>query len=86
ILDAQNHRSLSRSTPLTPGRPYRISWKMLPQDYEFKAGHRLGLVLTGTNAALPQDPDLEPGTGTRVTVDLAGTSISLPLVTGTTID
>ncbi|MFI6923323.1 CocE/NonD family hydrolase [Nonomuraea spiralis] len=85
ILDAQNHRSLSRSTPLTPGRPYRISWKMLPQDYEFKAGHRLGLVLTGTNADLLQEPDLEPGTGTRVTVDLAGTSISLPLVTGTTI-
>jgi X-Pro dipeptidyl-peptidase len=37
-------------------------------------------VLTGTNADLG---DAEPGTGTKVTVDLAGTSVSLPLVAGT---
>ncbi|MEU7900952.1 CocE/NonD family hydrolase [Nonomuraea sp. NPDC049152] len=80
IMDAQNHTSLSRQTPLKPGRPYQITWKMLPQDYEFKAGHRLGLVLTGTNADLGT---AEPGTGAKVTVDLAGTSITLPLVTGT---
>ncbi|WP_327587156.1 Xaa-Pro dipeptidyl-peptidase [Nonomuraea sp. NBC_00507] len=80
IMDAQNHKSLSHPAPLTPGKPYQITWSMLPQDYEFKAGHRLGLVLTGTNADLG---NVETGTETRVTVDLAGTSISLPLVTGT---
>ncbi|MFI6735335.1 CocE/NonD family hydrolase [Nonomuraea sp. NPDC050451] len=80
ILDAQNHTSLSRQTPLTPGKSYQITWKMLPQDYEFKAGHQLGLVLTGTNSDLG---DAETGTGTKVAVDLDGTSISLPLVTGT---
>ncbi|WP_327586062.1 CocE/NonD family hydrolase [Nonomuraea sp. NBC_00507] len=92
IMDAQNHKSLSRSTPLTPGKPYQITWNMLPQDYEFKAGHRLGLVLTGTNDDFNLDEtgngtgvDVEPGTGAKVTVDLAGTSISLPLVTGTPI-
>jgi X-Pro dipeptidyl-peptidase len=92
ILDAQNHKSLSRSTPLTPGKPYRITWKMLPQDYEFKAGHRLGLVLTGANDDFNLDEsgngsgtDVEPGTGANVTIDLAGTSISLPLVTGASI-
>lgn len=79
ILDAQNHRSLSRRTVLTPGRHYKITWRMLPQDYEFKAGHRLGLILTGTNDDIT---DAEPGTGTKVTVDLAGTSVSLPLVVG----
>jgi X-Pro dipeptidyl-peptidase len=84
VLDAQNHRSLSRSTPLTPGKPYRITWSMLPQDYEFKAGHRLGLVLTGTNDDFNMtDDDAEPGTGAEVTIDLAGTSVSLPLVTDT---
>ncbi|SEG57730.1 X-Pro dipeptidyl-peptidase [Nonomuraea solani] len=82
IMDAQNHRSLSRRTPLTPGRPYQITWRLLAQDYEFKAGHRLGLVLTGTNADLTFDADVEPATGAKVTVDLAGTSVSLPLVTG----
>jgi X-Pro dipeptidyl-peptidase len=83
VLDAQNYRSLSRSTPLTPGKPYRITWSMLPQDYEFKAGHRLGLVLTGTNDDFNMtEVDAEPGTGTNVTIDLAGTSVSLPLVAG----
>ncbi|MFI6538825.1 CocE/NonD family hydrolase [Nonomuraea sp. NPDC050547] len=92
VLDAQNHKSLSRQTPLTPGKPYQITWKMLPQDYEFKAGHRLGLVLTGANDDFNLDTsgngsgtDVEPGTGARVTVDLAGTSVSLPLVTGTSV-
>ncbi|MFI6316909.1 CocE/NonD family hydrolase [Nonomuraea sp. NPDC050556] len=83
IIDAQNRTSLSRTTPLTPGKPYQITWNTLPQDYEFKAGHRLGLILTGTNANLTATPDVEPGTGAKVTIDLAGTSISLPLVTGT---
>ncbi|MGW2222531.1 CocE/NonD family hydrolase C-terminal non-catalytic domain-containing protein, partial [Nonomuraea sp. NPDC001684] len=90
ILDAQNHKSLSRQEPLTPGKSYQITWKTLPLDYEFKAGHRLGLVLTGANDDFNLDvtgngggDDAEPGTGAKVTVDLAGTSISLPLVTGT---
>ncbi|MBP2328504.1 hypothetical protein JOF56_008889 [Kibdelosporangium banguiense] len=61
--------------PETPTKPW-VKWSMLPQDYEFKAGHRLGLILTGTN-------DDEPGIGAKVTIDLAGTSVSLPLVTAT---
>jgi X-Pro dipeptidyl-peptidase len=92
ILDAQNHKSLSRQAPLTPGKSYQITWTMLPQDYEFKAGHRLGLVLTGANDDFNLDvtgngseTDVEPGTGAKVTIDLAGTSIALPLVTGTPI-
>jgi X-Pro dipeptidyl-peptidase len=79
IMDAQNRRSLRHPTPLTSGRPYQITWSLLPQDYEFKAGHRLGLVLTGTNDDLT---DAETATGTTVTIDLAGTSVSLPLVAG----
>ncbi|MFI9553877.1 CocE/NonD family hydrolase [Nonomuraea endophytica] len=85
IIDAQNHRSLSRSTPLTPGKAYQITWKLQPQDYEFKAGHRLGLILTGTNDDANFNDtggeDAEPGTGAKVTVDLSGTSIKLPLLT-----
>lgn len=36
--------------------------------------------MTGTNDDVT---DAEPGTGAKVTIDLAGTSVSLPLVTGT---
>jgi X-Pro dipeptidyl-peptidase len=79
IMDAQNHESLSNPTPLIPGKSYQITWSMLPQDYEFKSGHRLGLVLTGTDDDLT---DAETGTGTRVTVHLAGTSVSLPVAAG----
>jgi X-Pro dipeptidyl-peptidase len=89
ILDAQNHTSLSRQTPLTPGTSYQITWRTLPLDYEFKAGHRLGLVLTGTNDDFNLDEsgngtgdDVEPGTGAEVTIDLARTKSSLPLVAG----
>ncbi|MFE3450805.1 CocE/NonD family hydrolase C-terminal non-catalytic domain-containing protein [Nonomuraea sp. NPDC059194] len=74
IVDGQNRTSLCRPTPLRPGRPYQITWNHLPQDYEFKAGHRLGRVPTGTNDDLT---DAEPGTGAKVTIDLAGTSIPL---------
>jgi X-Pro dipeptidyl-peptidase len=38
------------------------------------------LVLTGTDADITEG---ESGTGTKVTVDLASTSVSLPLVAGT---
>ncbi|WP_328997775.1 Xaa-Pro dipeptidyl-peptidase [Kribbella sp. NBC_00709] len=89
IMDAQNRTSLSHSAPLKPGRPYRITWDLLPQDYEFRAGHRLGLILTGTDADLTCStagqtcPTTgETGTGTKVTVDLTGTSLSLPVATG----
>ncbi|MEW9551023.1 CocE/NonD family hydrolase C-terminal non-catalytic domain-containing protein [Nonomuraea sp. NPDC050783] len=75
-------RSLSRQAPLTAGKSYQITWRMLPQDYEFKAGHRLGLVLTGTDDDFNAGED-GTGTGAKVTVDLAGTAISLTLVTGT---
>lgn len=84
LMDAQNRTSLSHSTPLTTGRPYRISWSLSPLDDEVEAGHRLGLVLTGTDADLTRTA--EAGTGATVTVDLAGSSVSLPQVTGAVPD
>lgn len=40
FMDAQTHTSLSNPTPLTPGKAHRITWSMLPQDYDFKTGTR----------------------------------------------
>ncbi|MEU4726002.1 hypothetical protein AB0G06_40915 [Nonomuraea dietziae] len=47
-------------------------------------------MLTGANDDFNLDAagpgtDAEPGTGAKVTVDLAGISISLPVVTGTAL-
>ncbi|MFL6053428.1 MAG: Xaa-Pro dipeptidyl-peptidase [Actinoallomurus sp.] len=79
-LDAQNRTSLSHPSPLTPGKTYAVRWDTLPQDYRFKAGHRLALVLIGTDADT-QDDD---ATGAAVTVDLAGSAITLPVIVGGT--
>jgi X-Pro dipeptidyl-peptidase len=75
-MDAQNRNSLSHPSPLTPGRNYTIRWNTLPQDYVFKSGHRVALVLAGTDF----DQNTETPTGAQVTVDLAGTSITVPVV------
>ncbi|GHH88946.1 X-Pro dipeptidyl-peptidase [Streptomyces sulfonofaciens] len=72
--DAQNRLSLSRPAPLTPGKAYSVKWDTLPQDYTFKAGHRLALVLIGTDSDVQSDR----ATGATVSVDLAGSGITLP--------
>lgn len=77
-MDAQNRASLSNPAPLTPGTYYRVRWQTLPHDYVFKKGHRLALVLAGTD----QDYNEEQATGAKVTVDLAGSSVLLPLLPG----
>ncbi|WP_233358797.1 Xaa-Pro dipeptidyl-peptidase [Thermomonospora amylolytica] len=75
-IDAQNRTSLSDPTPLTPGRYHTVRWRTLPQDYVFKPGHRIALVLAGTDA----DYNTETPTNAQVTVDLSGTSITVPVV------
>ncbi|WP_433226463.1 Xaa-Pro dipeptidyl-peptidase [Actinomadura formosensis] len=75
-LDAQNDRSLSHPTPLEPGRAYTVRWETLSQEYLLKKGHRLALVLAGTDA----DYNTETPTGAQVTLDLRGTSITVPVV------
>ncbi|HEX6446055.1 MAG TPA: Xaa-Pro dipeptidyl-peptidase [Streptosporangiales bacterium] len=75
-VDAQNRHSLSHPSPLTPGTYSTVRWKTLPQDYRFKAGHRLALVLFGTDG----DTNEDDATGASVTVDLAGSRITLPVI------
>ena len=79
FLDAQNRTSLSHPSPLTPGTTYTVKWQTLPQDYRFKPGHRLGVILFGIDGDVQFDED---ATGAAVSVDLAGTKVSLPVVIG----
>jgi X-Pro dipeptidyl-peptidase len=58
------------------GRYGQVRWETLPHDYTFKKGHRIGLVIAGTDATYSS----EPGTGANVTVDLARSSVVLPFV------
>jgi X-Pro dipeptidyl-peptidase len=77
FLDAQNRSSLSQASPLTTGKTYSVHWQTLPQDYQFKAGHRLGLILLGVDSDVQYDED---ATGAAVKVDLAGSKVTLPVV------
>jgi len=77
FLDTQNRSSLSHQSPLAPGKTYSVHWPTLPQDYQFKAGHRLALILFGVDGAVQYEED---ATGAGVTVDLAGSKVSLPVV------
>jgi X-Pro dipeptidyl-peptidase len=78
-MDAQNRLSLSSPAPLSPGQNYRVRWQTLPQDYVFKSGHRLGLIFAGTDF----DLNTETPSGAQVTVDLANSGFTVPLVLST---
>ncbi|TDD66415.1 Xaa-Pro dipeptidyl-peptidase, partial [Actinomadura rubrisoli] len=78
-LDAQNRTSLSRPSPLTPGKYYGVRWETLSQEYLLKKGHRLALVIAGTDA----DYNTETPTGAQVTVDLSSSSIRVPITAAT---
>lgn len=85
--DVQNHASLTRGgvydskrpgEPLVPGRFYDLTFDLEPDDQVIPAGRQLGIMIVSS------DPEftLWPRAGTRLMVDLAGTSFSVPVVGG----
>jgi X-Pro dipeptidyl-peptidase len=48
IVDGLNIHDVSRPTPLVPGRQYQVGFPLLPEDYVFPAGHRVGVVIVGS--------------------------------------
>ncbi|MEV4439919.1 Xaa-Pro dipeptidyl-peptidase [Streptomyces sp. NPDC049577] len=69
------HYAGARGRALTPGKAYALTLDLAATDHVVPAGHRLGLILAGTDAGL-----LEPASTTpRLTVDLRSTSVRLPV-------
>ncbi|RYG72203.1 Xaa-Pro dipeptidyl-peptidase [Lentibacillus lipolyticus] len=77
-LDAQNWKGLSRTSILKPNKNYRFQWDTLPEDYVFKKGHRIGIVLAGSDDRWLMTDD------TRATFDvsLGQSNVKLPIVGG----
>ncbi|MFD0685456.1 Xaa-Pro dipeptidyl-peptidase [Actinomadura fibrosa] len=73
--DVRNRHSASVTEPVEAGRDYTFSWPMQPYDYVFKPGHRIGLMILATDHAYT----LRYPAGTKVKVDLAGSTLTLPL-------
>jgi X-Pro dipeptidyl-peptidase len=79
-LDPQNRLSVSTGRPIRRGLAYDFRWDLQPDDYVFKAGHRIGLVVVSTD----HDYTIRPDPGTRLTLRPSASAISLPVVGGQT--
>ncbi|MCG0065056.1 Xaa-Pro dipeptidyl-peptidase [Streptomyces tricolor] len=64
--------------PLTPGRAYTITLDLAATDHVVPAGHRLALIVAGTDKDLIDPPSTRP----TLTVDLSRTTAKVPLVGG----
>jgi len=77
--DPQNHKSLTESEPLVPGKFYELSFDLQPDDQVIPAGQQIALMIFSTD----RDFTLQPEPGTKLTVELDATKLALPIVGGT---
>lgn len=64
------------TSPVVPGQDYAFRIPLEPYDHVIEAGHALGIVVTTAVQGMATDP------GATVSVDLATTTLSLPVVGG----
>ncbi|MGP4047052.1 Xaa-Pro dipeptidyl-peptidase [Streptomyces sp. 2A115] len=76
--DLGNYTSDLKGVPLTPGKPYAITLDLHASDHVVPAGHRLALIVAGTDKDLIDPPSSTP----TLTLDLSRTSARVPLVGG----
>ena len=79
ILDALNRNSYAVAEPLTPGLEESFTFPLLPQDYVFPAGHRIGLVLVGSYSGYGSQAEQNRAT---ISLNLTETLFDLPVVGG----
>ncbi|MFJ4282654.1 Xaa-Pro dipeptidyl-peptidase [Streptomyces massasporeus] len=76
--DLGNHASDHRGSPLTPGKRYTITLDLAATDHVVPKGHRLALIVAGTDQGLIDPPADKP----TLTLDLARTSARVPFTGG----
>ncbi len=76
--DPQNHASIRKGEPLTPGKFYEVSFDLQPDDQIIPEGQQIGLMIFSSD----REFTLLPKPGTELTVDLSGTLLKLPVVGG----
>jgi X-Pro dipeptidyl-peptidase len=77
-VDPQNHASLTKGEPLAPGKFYDVAFDLQPDDQVIPAGEQIGFMIFASD----REFTLWPEPGTELTVDLAATSLELPIVGG----
>ncbi len=78
-MDPENRNSFSVSDPVTPGTFYDLHFDMQAKDIVLDVGSRLGVVVLSSD----YESTIRPAPGTLVTLDLAHSTIDLPIVGGT---
>ncbi|MBV2355327.1 Xaa-Pro dipeptidyl-peptidase [Streptomyces sp. J2-1] len=76
--DLGHHASLTHGEPLVPGRAYTTTLELATSDHVVPKGHRLALIVAGTDRGLILPASTRPA----LTLDLARTTATLPLVGG----
>lgn len=76
--DPQNHKSLTESEPLVPGKFYTISFDLQPDDQIIPKVQQIALMIFSSD----NQYTLLPNPGTELTIDLEKTSLRLPVVGG----
>ena len=76
--DPQNHKSLTESEPLQPGKFYELAFDLEPDDQIIPAGQQIGLMIFSSD----RDFTLWPQPGTQLTIDIGATSVEIPVVGG----
>ncbi|MFB7210783.1 Xaa-Pro dipeptidyl-peptidase [Streptomyces sp. NPDC056255] len=77
--DLGTYADAHRGRPLAPGRAVTLTIDLAATDHVVPAGHRLALIVAGTDRDLIDPPDSTP----TLTLDLARTFAKLPFVGGT---
>jgi X-Pro dipeptidyl-peptidase len=77
--DLGNHASDRKGRPLVPGTACTITLDLGATDHVVPAGHRLALIVAGTDKDLIDPPSARP----TLTLDLSRTSARVPFVGGT---
>lgn len=77
-VDPQNLHNEESSTGLTPHREYTFTWDMQPDDYVFKKGDRVGVVILSSDYHYT----IRPEAGAKVTIDPERSHIVLPVQGG----
>ncbi|MEC7265028.1 MAG: CocE/NonD family hydrolase C-terminal non-catalytic domain-containing protein, partial [Bacteroidota bacterium] len=76
--DPQNYKSLIKSEPLVPNKFYEMEFNLMPDDQIIPKGQQIGLMIFSSD----KEFTLWPEPGTKLTVDLDGTELTLPVVGG----
>jgi X-Pro dipeptidyl-peptidase len=79
IMDALNRTDVTTPTPVVPGAVEWYDYDLLPEDYVFKAGHRIGVIVVGSYPSYASTSDQNRA---NITVNLRNSKLILPIVGG----